>query len=134
MELACKSYVGGKSYYCNYDYYLLYIMWASNNVSFTLCELATMSPLGWHPPHLVDNTDTLYLGDQHWQSTVLVFFRFLFFCIHLFAYVSVTLCVTGSVWSPSQVFKKSLLQSSQLPLSQKMIKMQRLTWVRLTSW
>ena len=26
-----------------------------------------MSPLGWHPPHLVDNTNTQYLGDQHWQ-------------------------------------------------------------------
>ena len=25
-----------------------------------------MSPLGWHPPHLVDNTDTLYLGDQQY--------------------------------------------------------------------
>ena len=30
-----------------------------------LYELATMSPLGYHPPHVVDNTDTLYLGDQH---------------------------------------------------------------------
>ena len=27
-----------------------------------LCKLATMSPLGWHPPCVVDNTDTLYLG------------------------------------------------------------------------
>ena len=34
-------------------------------VCFILYELATMSPLGWHLPHLVDNTDTLYLGDQH---------------------------------------------------------------------
>ena len=34
-------------------------------VCFTLYELATMSPLEQHPPHLVDNIDTLYLGDQH---------------------------------------------------------------------
>ena len=34
-------------------------------VCFILYELETMSPLGCHPPHLVDNTDTLYLGDQH---------------------------------------------------------------------
>ena len=31
-------------------------------ICFILCELATMSPFGWHPPHLVDNTDTLSEG------------------------------------------------------------------------
>ena len=41
---------------------------------FGLCKLATMSPLGWHPPCVVNNTDTLYLGDKHCQETVLVFF------------------------------------------------------------
>ena len=34
-------------------------------VCFILYELASMSFLGWHPPHLMDNTDTLYLGDLH---------------------------------------------------------------------
>ena len=34
-------------------------------VCFILYELATMSPSGLHPPHLVDKTDTLYLGYQH---------------------------------------------------------------------
>ena len=34
-------------------------------VCFILYQLATMSPLGRHPQDLVDNTDTLYLGDQH---------------------------------------------------------------------
>ena len=57
--------------------------------------LATMNPSGWHPPHLVDNTDTLYLGDQHWQQQCW-FFRFLLFGVHLFVYmlvsVSVRLC------------------------------------------
>ena len=33
-------------------------------VFFILHELATR-PLGWHPQHVVDNIDTLYLGDQH---------------------------------------------------------------------
>ena len=54
---------------------------------FILYELATMSPLGWHPPHLVDNTDTLYLGDQHWQQTVLVFLDFYFF-----VFISLPMC------------------------------------------
>ena len=27
-----------------------------------------MSAWGWHPPHLVDNADTQYLGDHHWQQ------------------------------------------------------------------
>ena len=62
-------------------------------VCFILYELATINPLGSHPPHVVDNTDTLYLGDQHWQQTVLGFFRFLLFCIHQFGYVSVNVSV-----------------------------------------
>ena len=30
----------------------------------TLYKLATMSPFGGHRPHLVDNSDTLYLGNK----------------------------------------------------------------------
>ena len=60
-------------------------------VCFILYELVTISPLGWHPSHLVDNTDTLYLGDQHWQTDIAVFFRFLHFCVHKFANASVSL-------------------------------------------
>ena len=101
-------------------------------VCFILYELATMSPLGWHPPHLVDNTDTLPLGDQHWQQAVLFFFfRFLLFCVHQFAYVSVSLCACGFVCNPSLVFKNSLLWGSQWSLSQKMIKAQ---WLTLGDW
>ena len=96
-------------------------------VCFILNELATMSPLGWHPPNVVNNTDTLYLGDQHWQQAMLVFFRFLLFCVHQFAYASVSLCICGFVCDPSLVFKNSLLWCSQWPLSQKMIKTQWLT-------
>ena len=50
-----------------------------------------MSPLGWHPPYLVDNTDTQYLGDQHWQQCWLFRF-FAFLC------PSVCLCVNQYVW------------------------------------
>ena len=59
-------------------------------VCIILYELAKMTPLEWHPLHLVDNTDTLYLGD--WRHCFF-FFRFLFFCVHKFAYVSVSLSV-----------------------------------------
>ena len=33
-------------------------------VCFILYYLAAMSSLGWHPPYLVDNTDTQYVGYQ----------------------------------------------------------------------
>ena len=53
-----------------------------------------MSPLGWHPPHLLDNTDTQYLGDQHWHQCW--FFRFLSFfvsfCLSMFQLVYVFVC------------------------------------------
>ena len=113
MELAYKSYVGGNSSDYYYDYSLLYLIWAGNN-----------DPLGWHPPHVVGNTDTLYLGDQHWQQTALVF---LDFCFSVFAYVSVSLCIYGSVCNPFQIFQNSFLWCSQGPLSQNMIKTQWLT-------
>ena len=61
-------------------------------VCLILFELATMSPLGWHPPHLVDNTDTPYLGGPALTTDIVGFFIFLLFCVHSFANVSVTLC------------------------------------------
>ena len=58
-----------------------------------LYYLATMSPLGWYLPHLLYNTDTQYLGDQHWQQCW--FYRFFFFfvsiCLSVSLYVSVHL-------------------------------------------
>ena len=100
-------------------------------VCFILNELATMSPLGWHPPNVVNNTDTLYLGDQHWQQTMFFFFRFLLFCVHQFAYASVSLCICVFVCNPSLVFKNSLLWGYKEPSSQKMIEMQ---WLTLRDW
>ena len=76
-------------------------------IFFILYELKTMAPLGWHPPYLVGNAGTLYLGDQHWQQRVLVFFRFLIFCVYLFFYVpvcvSVRLCESISSWGKAPI-------------------------------
>ena len=70
--MACNSYAGGYYLHC-YDYYLLYLI-----AYLIILELATMNPLGWHPPYVVGNTDTTYLGEQHWQQCS--FIRFLY-CI-----------------------------------------------------
>ena len=120
MELAYKICVGGNSY-C-YDYCLLYLIWAGNNA---------MRPLGWHPPHLVNNADTLYLGNQDWQEGVLFFYVLL-----LFLCSSVCLCLSHSVglwvsFNSSQVFKNSLLWGSPWHLKQKMIETQ---WLTLGDW
>ena len=42
-------------------------------LSFSLYKLAKWDPLGQNPPHLVDNTDILYLWDQHCQLAALLF-------------------------------------------------------------
>ena len=70
-------------FYCYYDYYLQYLI-----AYYIILVLVTMNPSGWHPAHLVDNTDTLYLGDQHWQQQCW-FFRVLLFRVHLFVSMSV---------------------------------------------
>ena len=92
-------------------------------VYFILYELATMSPLGWHLPNLVDNTDTLSGGRTLTIDSV-GFFRFLLFCVHEFAFAPVSLCVCVPVFNTSQIFKNSLLWSSEWPSNQKMIKVQ----------
>ena len=100
-------------------------------VYFILYELATTNPLKWHLPHLVDNTNTFYLGDQHWQQTVLVYFKFLIFCANQVAYVSISQSVCASVCNPSQVFKNPLWWDLQWPFGQKMIKTQ---WLASGEW
>ena len=52
-----------------------------------------MSPLGWQTPHLVDKSDTQYLGEQHWQQCWCFRFFFVFLC------PSVYLCVSQSILS-----------------------------------
>ena len=67
-------------------------------VCFILYLLATMSPLGWYPPHVVDNTDIQYLGGWHWQQCW--FFRFLFVVIYL--------CMCQSVCMSERLFTINL--------------------------
>ena len=57
LALAYESYAGG--------ILIVILIEILNDYCFILYQLATMSPLGSHPPHLVDNTDTQHLGDQH---------------------------------------------------------------------
>ena len=40
-----------------------------------------MSPLGWHPPYLVDNTDTLHLGGPALTIDSVVFLGLYFFVL-----------------------------------------------------
>ena len=84
--MAHKICVGGNSY-C-YDYCLLYLIWAGNNA---------MRPLGYHLPHIFDNADTLFLGNQHWQQAVFLFYiiDFYFFVCSSVLPMSQSLC--GSV-------------------------------------
>ena len=81
--------------------YLFYLASATNNKPFRVT-----------PPHLVDNTDTQYLRDQHWQQCWC--FRFFSFCVHLLVYVSIALCVCTSVYSYSQVLNVSLVSGLEL--------------------
>ena len=61
LALAYDSFVGGIRIVIVIeilnDYFFFDLAVASNN-----------EPLGWHQPHLVDNIDTQYLVDQHWQQ------------------------------------------------------------------
>ena len=51
-----------------------------------------MNALGWRPPPLVDNTDTQYLGDQHWhQCWLFIFLFFLSICLSLYQSVCVSM-------------------------------------------
>ena len=64
---------------------LLFLLKFLMIICFILHWLATMSPLGRHPPHLVDNTDTQYLGDQYWQQCwcFSLFFFFVSICLSM---------------------------------------------------
>ena len=53
-----------------------------------------MSPFGWHPPHLVNNTDTLSGEPALTRDSVGFWIFFLCFCVHLYFFISV------SFWTP----------------------------------
>ena len=52
-----------------------------------------MSPSGWYPPH-VDNTDTMYLGDQH--DLVITSVNFCFWLV--FSSVSICQLLISNKW------------------------------------
>ena len=80
-------------------------------VCFILYNLSTMSPLKLHK-YDVSGGPVLTKGN-------VTFFTFLLSCVHLFADVSVNVCVCRSARNPSQVFKNLLLLGYQRSLSQK---------------
>ena len=63
-----------------------------------------MSCLGWHPSHLVDNTDTQYLGDQHWQQCWC--FRFSFFFVSICLSMCQSVCVSVHLFRINLRFSK----------------------------
>ena len=94
-----------------------------------------MSPLGWHPPHLMNNSNTQYLGDQHWQQCW--FFVFLFFLsiclsrckslcslsVHLFT-INLKFSTTHNYWLAQLVYM-SLVSGLELKNCKLRIKMLR---------
>ena len=94
-----------------------------------------MSPLGWHPPHLMNNSNTQYLRDQHWQQCW--FFVFLFFLsiclsrckslcslsVHLFT-INLKFSTTHNYWLAQLVYM-SLVSGLELKNCKLRIKMLR---------
>ena len=92
MSLTYDCYAGGNSY-CYYDY-LFCLALAGNNESFR-----------WHPPNLVNNTDTQYLGDQHWQQCWFV--RFFFFLVSIYFCMCQSVCVSVHLFTINLKFSKT---------------------------
>ena len=67
-------------YYHYYYHYYHYLALAGNNELFRVT-----------PPHLLDDTDTLYLGDQHWQ---LCWFFLFFFLVSTCLSLCQSVCVS----------------------------------------
>ena len=94
-----------------------------------------MNLIRWHPPHLVDKTDTQYLGDQHWQQCWCFRFSFFFVSICLSMYQSVCVSVhlfrinlkfliTHNYWQ-AQYLSVSLVSGLELRKCRMHIKMLR---------
>ena len=80
-------------------------------ICFIIYWLATMSSLGWHSPHLSDNTDTQYLGDEHWQQ--FGFLDFFLFCAYLCVHVSV--CGSVHLYISVRFGSEHYLQQQSIP-------------------
>ena len=75
-------------------FFLFYIKLAGNN------EPCRVTPL-----HLVDNTDTQYLGDQHWQQCW--FFRFFFLFVSICLSMCQSVCVSVYLFTINLKFLKT---------------------------
>ena len=71
--------------------YLFYLASATNNKPFRVT-----------PPHLVDNTDTQYLRDQHWQQCWC--FRFFFLFVSICLSMCQSLCVSVHLFTVTLKF------------------------------
>ena len=86
LALAYERYAGG--------ILIVILIEILNDYCFILYQLATMSPLGWHPPHLMYNTYTPYLGTTIDNSV-----GFLDFFSILCPSVWLSVCVCTSVYN-----------------------------------
>ena len=68
-------------------------------------SLATMSPFGWHHPHLKDNKDTQYLVDHNWQQCWC--FRFSFFFESICLSMCQSVCVSVHLFRINLKFFKT---------------------------
>ena len=86
MALAYESYAG--------RILIVILIENLNDYCYVLYQLATVNPLGLHPPHLVDNTDTQYLGTRIDNSV-----DNLDFLSFMCPSVSMSACVCTSVYN-----------------------------------
>ena len=83
LELACKCSVGGNSYYCYHDFCLLYLILSGNNEPFRVT-----------PSTSTGQYRQSVSGEPVLTIASFCFFIFLFFCVHLFACVSQSVCLS----------------------------------------
>ena len=85
------------------DFFLLFLLkLLIITFLFYLVIAATRSPLGWHTPHVVDNKDTQYLGDQHWQQCWC--FRIFFFFVSTCLFMCQSVCVSVHLFTSNLKF------------------------------
>ena len=103
------------------EFFLLFLLkFLMITFLFYLVIAATRSPLGWHTPHVVDNKDTQYLGDQHWQQCWC--FRFFFFFVSICLFMRQSVCVSVHLFTSNLKFL-SLVSGLELKKCRLPIKM-----------
>ena len=98
LALEYESYTGGILIVLLFeilnDFFFFFLAVASNN-----------KPSGWHHLHLVDNKDTQYLVDQHWQQCWC--FRFPFFFVSICLSLCQSVCVSVHLFRINLKFLKT---------------------------